>query len=108
ASLIRLRKECPEIGWGDWRILPCRAPTVLAIRYTWRNATLVVLHNFGDAPAEAAFKVGVEHDEVLDDLQFRLSSRAGGDGTHQIALPALGYRWLRVRGMDYLLHRGRD
>ena len=23
--MIRLRKECPEIGWGAWRILPTRA-----------------------------------------------------------------------------------
>jgi maltose alpha-D-glucosyltransferase / alpha-amylase len=34
--MIRLRKECPEIGWGDWQVLTTvlttGAPGVLALR----------------------------------------------------------------------------
>src|SRR5437868_1133048 len=44
--LIRMRKEAPEIGWGDWDILPTRAHAVLAMRYTWRNNSVLVIHNF--------------------------------------------------------------
>src|SRR5690606_3243239 len=25
-TMIRLRKECPEIGWGDWKIIDIKSP----------------------------------------------------------------------------------
>ena len=43
--MIRMRKEAPEIGWGEFSILPTRTPEVLAIRYDWRNNSIVVVHN---------------------------------------------------------------
>src|SRR6185437_8503225 len=35
--MIRMRKEIPEIGWGDFEILPTGKSEVLAIRYDWHN-----------------------------------------------------------------------
>jgi maltose alpha-D-glucosyltransferase/alpha-amylase len=37
-ELIRIRKECPAIGAGDWRILPTRSGHVLAVLYTRRDS----------------------------------------------------------------------
>ncbi|MDQ3277734.1 MAG: alpha-amylase family protein, partial [Bacteroidota bacterium] len=34
-ALIRLRKECPEIGWGQWQIVNTKNPVVLGICYYW-------------------------------------------------------------------------
>ena len=34
---IRMRKECPEISWGDWRILDPGTSGVLVMRYDWRR-----------------------------------------------------------------------
>ena len=31
--IIRMRKEVPEIGWGDFSFLPLRTPGVLAMQY---------------------------------------------------------------------------
>ncbi|MGH7464003.1 MAG: alpha-amylase family protein, partial [Longimicrobiales bacterium] len=45
-AMIRVRKECPEIGWGDWHILPTGSAHVLAMRYDWRGNSLVIVHNF--------------------------------------------------------------
>ena len=39
--MIRMRKECPEIGWGDFAVLRTTAPEVLALRYDWRGTSLV-------------------------------------------------------------------
>jgi maltose alpha-D-glucosyltransferase/alpha-amylase len=47
---IRMRKACPEIGFGDWEILETDSPNVLAIRYHWQQTTLLVLHNFSNKP----------------------------------------------------------
>jgi maltose alpha-D-glucosyltransferase/alpha-amylase len=38
---IRLRKECPEIGSGDWRPVRTNRPEILAVLYEWRNPPLV-------------------------------------------------------------------
>ena len=48
--IIRTRKECAEIGWGDWTILDRVPDSVLAIRYDWNDRSTIVLHNFADAP----------------------------------------------------------
>ena len=39
---IRMRQECPEISWGDWRILDPGTSGVLVMRYDWRGHTLVI------------------------------------------------------------------
>ncbi len=44
--IIRARKECPEIGWGEFTVLRTNVTEVLAIRYDWRDTSLVTLHNF--------------------------------------------------------------
>jgi len=36
-ELIRIRKECPEIGAGEWQILPTRSRQVLGGVYTRRH-----------------------------------------------------------------------
>ena len=42
---IRMRKECPELGWGDFTVLQVGVPEVLAIRYDFRGVAMLSLHN---------------------------------------------------------------
>jgi maltose alpha-D-glucosyltransferase/alpha-amylase len=37
---IRMRRECPEISWGDWKIVDARRPGVLVMQYDWRDHRL--------------------------------------------------------------------
>ena len=39
-----MRKEVPEIGWGDFSFLPTRMPQVLVMRYEWRNNAVLFVH----------------------------------------------------------------
>ena len=50
--IIRMRKEVPEIGWGDFTVLSVRDPAVLALRYDWRNNSVLFLHNLHEQPRE--------------------------------------------------------
>ena len=106
--MIRLRKECPEIGWGTWSALPTRSPSVLALCYEWRGNAVVVLHNFSDRPQEARFRVKAEGGDVLANLIQEEEKRADARGMHHVALEAHGYRWFRVGGLGYALKEGRD
>jgi len=105
--IIRMRKEVPEVGWGDFEIVQTRDPAVFAIRYDWRNNSVLFLHNLSGAPREVAFNVGVagETGKLLVNLLSEDHSRAGDGGRHRVLLEAYGYRWYRVGGLDYLLRR---
>jgi len=104
--IIRMRKEVPEIGWGDFAIVRTRDEAVLAIRYDWRNNSVLFLHNLAATPREIVFRTGVNHDDgLLVNLLSEDHSRAGPSGDHRVLLEAFGYRWFRVGGLDYLLRR---
>jgi maltose alpha-D-glucosyltransferase / alpha-amylase len=106
ARMIRLRKECPEIGWGDWKILKAGSPCVLAMRYDWRGSSLVIVHNFSDKPQEVRIKPGVEGGERLVNLLASDESHAKGNGFHRLSLEAHGYRWYRAGELNHVLrHR---
>jgi maltose alpha-D-glucosyltransferase / alpha-amylase len=100
--IIRMRKEVPEIGWGDFRILATGQRSVLGVRYEWRNNAVVVLHNLGDEPVEVT--VHVEEDKLIN-LFTEAHSERKGSAPHRIELEPYGYRWYRAGGLDYLLKR---
>ena len=105
--IIRMRKEVPEVGWGDFEVLSTRDPAILAIRYDWRNNSVLFVHNLDAIPREVEFSTGLRGTEarVLVNLLTDVHSRAGDDGKHHLLLEAYGYRWYRVGGLDYLLKR---
>jgi len=106
--IIRMRKEVPEIGWGDFSFLPLRTPGVLAMEYEWRNNSVLLLHNLMPEPREIRFRLKAKNIGEGDHLINLLSddhSQADEDGRHCIVLEPYGYRWFRVGGLDYLLRR---
>jgi maltose alpha-D-glucosyltransferase/alpha-amylase len=105
--MIRMRKEVPEIGWGDFSFIPTRTPQVLVMRYEWRNNAIVCVHNFSSEPIEARFSMGKfgEDDCPLVNLLSDNHSHPEEDGRHCVLLEPYGYRWYRVGGLDYLLRR---
>ena len=105
--IIRMRKEVPEIGWGDFKILDMSDKSILAVRYDWRNNSVLILHNFAPAPREIEFATGLgkEDGDRLISLFSNDHSTQMANGKHRICLDAYGYRWYRVGGLDYLLKR---
>jgi len=105
--VIRMRKEVPEVGWGDFQVVQTRDPAVFVIRYDWRNNSVLFVHNLSATPREAKFEVGVsgKAGDLLVNLLSEDHSRAGDGGRHCVLLEAYGYRWYRVGGLDYLLKR---
>jgi maltose alpha-D-glucosyltransferase / alpha-amylase len=105
--IIRMRKEAPEIGWGDFKVIATRDPAVLVIRYDWRNNSVLFVHNLDEKPREVAFAVGLpgEAGKLLVNLLAEDHSHAGETGKHTLMLEAYAYRWYRVGGLDYLLKR---
>jgi maltose alpha-D-glucosyltransferase/alpha-amylase len=102
-----MRKEVPEVSWGDFTFLQTRDPAVLAMRYDWRNNSVLFVHNLSPSPREVRFEIGLPHEEgkLLVNLLTEHHSRADVDGRHCMLLEAYDWRWYRVGGLDYLLKR---
>jgi maltose alpha-D-glucosyltransferase/alpha-amylase len=100
--MIGLRKQCPEVGWGEWRIVPTGSRNVLAIAYTWRGNTIVTVHNFAHAPREARLRLG---GGILTNLVDVEQIRAPQGGVHRVTLDAHGYQWLRLGDSNQALAR---
>ena len=105
-----MRKEVPEVGLGDFTVIPSRDPAVLVMRYDWRNNWVLFVHNFDAKPHEISFSVQLEGDnaeygKLLINLLAEDHSHADKTGKHRLVIEAYGYRWYRVGGLDYLLRR---
>jgi maltose alpha-D-glucosyltransferase / alpha-amylase len=103
--MIRMRKEAPEIGWGEFSILQTGTPEVLGIRYEWRNNSVVVVHNLSATPREIWLKLDSDGSGCLANLLSGENSNSDASGEHCLLLEPYGYRWFRVGGLDYILKR---
>jgi maltose alpha-D-glucosyltransferase/alpha-amylase len=108
--IIRMRKEVPEVGWGDFAVIPSGDRSVLIMRYDWRNNWVLFVHNLDARPREVVFSAGLdgtnaEAGKLLINLLSEDHSHADDTGKHQIVIEPYGYRWYRVGGLDYLLRR---
>jgi maltose alpha-D-glucosyltransferase/alpha-amylase len=95
-----MRRECPEISWGDWKIHKTAPRDVLAMQYDWRGHRLLILHNFADEPRVMRIDRARIGSPLLTDLLWTNDSRADENGRHLIQLEPYGYRWFRAGGED--------
>lgn len=93
---IRTHKECPELGWGHWKILKADSPGVLALHYRWRNGTLITLHNLAAEDCTAKLTLEDSPEQHWTDLFGDQSYEPITQPEQGIPLAGYGYRWLRI------------
>ncbi len=103
--MIRMRKEVPELGWGDFTILETGNDGVLALRYDWRNNAVVTIHNLLGESTEIKLRSIDSKGRQLINLLTQDHSHADGRGVHTIVMEPYGYHWYRAGGLGYLLER---
>ncbi len=87
-ALVRARRSCPEIGWGDCEVLEAMPEGVLGLISRWQGAQVLTLHNLTD-------------EEVTVNLPRRESLRQivgapDGVSARKATLGRYGYRWFRL------------
>jgi maltose alpha-D-glucosyltransferase/alpha-amylase len=102
---IRMRQECPEIGWGDYSVLKTDAPSVLAIRYDHRGTALLTLHNFSNSTQKPRLFMEGQGRRRLVNVFEKEQHEADALGVHEITLPPYGHKWLRLGAADSALDR---
>jgi glycosidase len=97
ARAIRRRRQTPEFGWGEMRLLRTGNDHVLGHACTWEDRTAVAFHNFSDRRQVVEAKVGAAlADQTLLHLlgpDRRVPDLV--DDRLEVTLEAHGYRWLR-------------
>lgn len=104
-SLIRLRQECTEIGWGDWQIIRTDYPSILVMHYRWQESSLLIIHNFDEKIQEIVLDLKQKKESKLIDLMKIDESIADEKGKHRICLSAYGYRWFRAGDLSHLFQK---
>ena len=97
--IIRMRKECPEIGWGDFDLLATGSDSVLGLRYCFRDRMLITLHNLSGKQIEVTLDAQSPQ-ATLVNLLSNEHSKPAPHHKHRIVMEPYGYRWYRVDGAD--------
>lgn len=97
ARAMRVRRESPELGWGEWRTITVSDPRVLAIDTRWRDCRMITLHNLSADTVTIPLRGDLA--DLAGESQFR---QVLGDPEplhrpgQEITLGRYGFRWLRL------------
>jgi maltose alpha-D-glucosyltransferase/alpha-amylase len=92
--LIRTRRSCPEVGWGELQPVEADHPAVFAHECRWDGRRVLIAHNLGAEDCRATLKLEGEQGARLVDLASdRPYARTTGP---EVELAGFGYRWFRV------------
>ena len=98
---IRMRKECPEFGWGTWQIIETGNPCVFAHRSSWRSGVVIAVHNLAKESCTVTLKLNDDEGKQLIDLLGDQPYEAKAVTSHDVHLEGYGYRWFHV-GVHHL------
>lgn len=97
--IIRIRKQCPELGRGKWCILNTNNSSVFAHSCAWEDSIAIVLHNLADRDCVVSLPLNDFHPqnpiELIADREYETFDR----NFDAISLAAYGYRWFRADGL---------
>jgi maltose alpha-D-glucosyltransferase/alpha-amylase len=91
-GLIRVRKECPEIGEGDWSIPDSSDRALLVVRYDDKQKALVVVHNLSPDARTFHPMPAVRAGEGMIDLFTGERLWPQKD----VVIPGYGYKWYKL------------
>lgn len=91
--MVRLRKSCPEISYGDWEILDVSSDNILAIKYQWNGKHLLVIHNFSPEQARMKINATLKEQEAKNLLQDEAAFETLPD---ELQLAGYDYRWYQL------------
>jgi trehalose synthase len=101
-TLIERYRSSAEMGWGQFELIPQKAPSVLAHTLAGAEGRMVALHNFSDDGVTVDFPVpGAGSGYHLVDLLVDGRNLELDDaGRASCAMDGYGYRWFRVIGPE--------
>lgn len=96
--MIRVRRQCEEIGMGNSHIIDIDTPYVMALRYAYKDGLVVTVHNFTPEPQKIVLdmldQLGRRMEGLLEEVVLPIQNH----GQVEIEMEPYGYQWYRVVG----------
>lgn len=92
----RLRKQCPEIGWGNWKLVETGSEQVMAIQYDWQGRSLLMVYNFSKEPHKGQVQTTLKTGSTVVNLSDKTESQIGEKGSYPVDLAGYGSAWYRL------------
>jgi len=105
-KLIYLRRDCPEIGTGNWHIMDVGLNEVLALRCQWKAGIVLTLHNFSAKPRAVDLDMHDQRGRRMQNLFDGHAEQIGQQGNYHVDLEPYECRWYRVTGERAVESRG--
>lgn len=93
--LIEVRKKCPEIGLGKWKLLKTDTDDALAIAYQYKGTSLITVYNFTGKNISVNIDVQQQQARLSNVLSTNDHINLSGNKLH-VALNGYGYKWYKV------------
>jgi maltose alpha-D-glucosyltransferase / alpha-amylase len=95
---IRVRKQCPEFGWGKWSSVDTGDDASFAHTITWRDRTILAVHNLSGEPTKVNLDVSDHTADSASDILGEQPDMPVKKGIVSLELEAYGHRWFRLCG----------
>lgn len=89
--LIRARRACREIGWGDIVVVDLPEDRIVALTSSWRGGKVLTLHNLSEEPVAVDLGPVVGNTHARNLLRQDASLSAGVEGECTLRLAAYGF-----------------
>jgi maltose alpha-D-glucosyltransferase/alpha-amylase len=93
--LVRVRKETPEFGRGEFRPVETESAWTFVHRSEWERSVAVAVHNLADEAVDVSFSLPGTPSLVDVFANREYDPLAGDDLEYEFTVDPYGYRWLR-------------
>ncbi|MDQ3190923.1 MAG: alpha-amylase family protein [Bacteroidota bacterium] len=93
--LINTRKQCPQLGYGKWKILKSNAKCVLSFYCEYEGEIVVIFHNFKSEDCKLKLEKGDEKFENLVEIFSNRKYDKLDNLMDEIKIDDSGYRWFK-------------
>ncbi|PRD47786.1 alpha-amylase family protein [Sphingobacterium haloxyli] len=92
-TLVKARKSHPEIGRGNWDIIPTSSNSIFAIRYYDEDKQLITVHNFSETSEQFTFDKSITDGFHIDTV---LHNEQPNPNLEDNELEGYGFKWLQL------------
>ncbi|HET8656092.1 MAG TPA: alpha-amylase family protein [Longimicrobiaceae bacterium] len=94
--LIRVRRQCPEVGWGHRFPLETEAHSIFAHVLDWKGQVVAMAHNLSDQPCDFQLDLsGYAAGELDRVFGARTECVPEGGGRYRVRMGPFAYQWFR-------------
>ena len=95
-KLSKVRRDCPEFGWGTWHIIDVKCPSVFVHLCEWKGKAVIAMHNLSEKPCKFDLDLAHSNGRRLAPLVGTTTMQDRGDCQYRVEMEKYSYGWFRI------------